>query len=175
MSLKVKNGLIHALTYLLSGTGMALIIAFQYISDRNPMPAWAKVTIPCLLALLIAFLIYWKAIKDKINRKLVAIETAKELGKAGQTNTVVANILEVMGIVVPIALIAAIFCIGGKWLTQTGVVLFEIIGMFSIIVIGNIVCDSNKKEELRKKEQEAAEKLADKIAEKVENLPKKYE
>lgn len=175
MSLKFKNGLIKALTYTLSLTGTALIIAFQYISDRNPMPAWAKVTVPCLLGLLIAFLIYWKTIKDKINRKLTAIETAKELGKAGQTNTIVANILEVFGFVIPMILVASIFCIGGKWLNQTGVVLFEILGMFSITVMGNICCDMNKKEELRKKEQEQAEEFADKIADKVANLPKKYE
>lgn len=175
MSLKLKNGLIKALTYTLSLTGTALIIAFQYISDRNPMPTWAKVTVPCLLGLLIAFLIYWKTIKDKINRKLTAIETAKELGKAGQTNTIVANILEVMGFVVPLILVASIFCVGGKYLTQTGIVMFEILGMFTISVIGNICCDANKKEELRKKEQEQAEAFADKIAEKVEKLPKKYE
>lgn len=175
MSVKFKNGLIKALTYTLSLTGTALIIAFQYISKKNPMPTWAKVTVPCLLGLLIAFLIYWKSIKDKINRKLTAIETAKELGKPGQTNTIVANILEVLGIVIPIALIASIFCVGGKYLTQTGIVLFEVLGMFMITVIGNICCDANKKEELRKKEQEQAEALADKIAEKVSKLPKKYE
>lgn len=175
MSVKLKNGLIKALTYTLSGTGTALIIAFQYISDRNPMPTWAKVTVPCLLGLLIAFLIYWKSIKDKINRKLIAIETAKELGKAGKTNPLVANILEVLGIVVPIILIASIFCIGGKYLTQTGICLFEIMGMFTITIIGNICCDANKREELRKKEAEQAEALAEKIAEKIDKLPKKYE
>lgn len=175
MSLKLKNGLIKALTYTLSLTGTALIIAFQYISDRNPMPTWAKVTVPCLLGLLIAFLIYWKTIKDKINRKLTAIETAKELGKASQTNTIVANILEVLGFVVPMILVASIFCVGGKYLTQTGIVLFEVLGMFTITIIGNICCDTNKKEELRKKEQEQAEEFADKIADKVAQLPKKYE
>ncbi len=175
MSVKFKNGLIKALTYLLSGTGTALIITFQYISDKNPMPTWAKVTVPCLLGLLIAFLIGWKSIKDKINRKLNAIETAKELGKAGQTNTIVANILEALGFVVPMILVATIFCVGGKYLTQTGVVLFELLGMFLIVVIGNICCDANKREEFRKKEQEQAEKFADKIADKISKLPNKYE
>lgn len=175
MSTKMKNGLIKALTYTISLTGTVLIIVFQYISEKNPMPTWAKVTVPCLLGLMIAFLIYWKTIKEKINRKLIAIETAKEIGKAGQTNTIVANILEVMGFVVPLILIASIFCIGGKYLTQTGIVLFEILGMFTVTIIGNICCDANKKEELRQKEAEQAEALADKIAEKIDKLPKKYE
>jgi len=175
MSTKLKNGLIKALTYTLSLTGSVIIIVFQYISEKNPMPSWAKVTVPCLLGLLIFFLVYYKSIKEKINRKLIAIETAKEMGKAGQTNTVVANILEVMGIVIPVALIAAIFVIGGKYLTQTGIVLFEMLGMFTITIIGNIVCDSNKKEELRKKEQEQAEALANSIAKQIDSLPKKYE
>ena len=175
MSLKFKNGLIKALTYTISLTGTVLIVVFQYITKSNPMPTWCKVTVPCLLALLIAFLIYWKTIKEKINRKLIAIETAKEIGKAGTTNTIVANILEVMGFVIPLALIASIFCIGGNYLAKTGVVLFEILGMFSITIVGNIICDANTKEELRKKEQEQAEALADQIASKLEKLPKKYE
>lgn len=175
MSAKVKNGLIKALTYTLSLSGTVVVVVFQYITEKNPMPTWAKVTVPCLLALLISFLIYYKSIKEKINRKLVAIETAKEIGKEGKTNSIVANILETMGVVIPLALIAAIFVVGGKYLTQTGLVLFEILGMYCVVIIGNICCDFNTKEELRKKEQEQAEKLADVIAEKIEKFPKKYE
>ena len=79
MNLKLKNGLIKCFTYLLSISGMALIVIFQYFTSNNPMPTYAKIAVPCLLALLIFFLIYYKSIKEKINRKLIAIETAKEI------------------------------------------------------------------------------------------------
>jgi len=167
MDLKFKNGLIKAFCYLLSCTGMAVIVVFQYFANNNPMPTWAKIAVPCLLALLILFLVYYKSIKEKINRKLIAIETAKEMGKAGQTNTIVANILEVLGIVVPLLLIATIFVVGGQYLVRTGTVLFEILGMYMVIVIGNIICDTNTKQELKQKELEEAEKMADSIADKI--------
>lgn len=175
MNTKLKNGLIKAFTYLLSLSGMAVVVVFQYFTNNNPMPTWAKVVVPCLLALLIAFLVYYKSLKQKINRKLIAIETAKELGKRGKTGSVVANLLETMGIVIPLLLISAIFVIGGQYLQRTGVVLFEILGMYTVIIIGNICCDFNTKEEIKKKEAAMAEDLANKVAEKIENLPKKYE
>lgn len=175
MSVKVKNILIKVIAYLLSGTGMALVAVFQYFSDHNPMPTWLKVTIPCMIALLILFLVYYKALKQKINRKLTAIETAKELGKTGETNSIIANLLEVIGIIIPLALISGIFVLGGQYLVKTGTILFEMLGMYLIIVIGNICCDINTKEELKKKELEKAEELTNKIADKINNLPKKYE
>lgn len=175
MNLKLKNGLIKAFTYLLAGTGTILVVIFQYFTHNNPMSTGAKITVPCLLALLIVFLVYYKSLKQKINRKLIAIETAKELGKSAKTNSVVANLLETMGVVVPLLLISGIFVIGGEYLVRTGVVLFEILGMYSVIIIGNILCDSNTKQELEKRELEQVEKLADNIASKINKLPKKYE
>ena len=175
MNIKLKNGLIHALSYLLAGSGMVAIIVFQYFTKKNPMPTWAKVTIPCLLGLLIAFLVYFKSLKARINRKLIAIETAKELGKPTKTNSIVANLLETIGIVVPLLLIGLIFIIGGEYLVKTGQVLLEILAMYTVIIVGNIICDTNTKQENAKKELEKAEELAGKIANKIENLPKKYE
>lgn len=174
MSVKTKNILIKVFAYLLSGAGMITISVFQYFADSNPMPTWLKVTIPCMIALLILFLVYYKSLKDKINRKLTAIETAKELGKAGETNVIIANILEVIGIIVPLALISGIFILGGQYLVKTGTILFEMLGMYLVIVIGNIACDMNTREELKRKEKEKAEELVNKIAEKIENLPKDY-
>lgn len=175
MSVKLKNGLIHAFTYLLAGTGTVAILVFQYFTKENPMPTWCKITVPCLLALLIFFLIYYKSLKARINRKLIAVETAKEMGKAGATNTIVANLLETMGVVVPLLLIGLIFIIGGQYLVKTGQVLLEIMGMYAVVIVGNIICDSNTKQELAKKELEMANKLAEQVADKIENLPKRYE
>ena len=174
MSTKLKNGLIKAFAYLLSISGMAVIIIFQYITTKNPAPVAIKIAIPCMIALLIFFLVYYKTLKDKINRKLIAIETAKELGTAGKTNPIVANLLETIGIVIPLGLIAGIFVVGGEYLTRTGLVLFEILGMYVIIIIANIICDFNTKQELKKQELEKAEALADKVAEKLKDF-KGYE
>lgn len=175
MSVKLKNGLIKAFCYLLSVGGMAAVVVFQYFTEENPMPTGCKIAVPCLIGLLIFFLVYYKSLKDKINRKLMAVETAKELGKAGKTNTIVANLLETMGVVIPLLLIALIFVVGGDYLRQTGVVLFEILGLFTITIIGNIICDSNTKQELKEQELKKAEELAEKLANKIENLPKRYE
>ena len=175
MSTKLKNALIKAFTYTLSLSGMAVVVIYQYIANNNPMPTWMKIVVPCLLALLIAFLVYYKSIKERINRKLIAVETAKELGKKGQTSSVVANLLEVIGIAIPLLLIATIFVVGGNYLVRTGVVLYEILGLYCIIVVGNIFCDSNTKEEIKKKEAQKSEQLAETIAKKLDDLPKKYE
>lgn len=175
MSVKVKNTLIKVITYLISVTGMALIAVFQYCSENNEMPTGVKITIPAMIAVLILFLVYYKSLKQKISRKLNAIETAKELGNSGETNVITANLLEVIGVIVPLALISGIFVIGGKYLVKTGVVLFEMLGMYSVIVIGNICCDANEKEEIKKRELEKAEELTNKIADKINNLPKRYE
>lgn len=174
MNTKLKNGLIKAFTYILSLSGMVAVIVFQYITKKNPMPTWSKITVPCLIGLLIAFLVYYKSLKQKINRKLIAIETAKELGQTGTTNSVVANLLETMGVVIPLLLIALIFVIGGAYLVKTGQVLFEMLGLYTIIIVGNIVCDSNTKQELQKKELEQSEAMADKVAEKLSKI-KRYE
>lgn len=175
MNTKLKNALIKVFTYLLSGSGMVVIMVFQYFSNKNPMPTWAKITVPCLIALLIFFLVYYQTLTAKINRKLTAIETAKELGQAGKTNSVVANLLETIGVVIPVALIGGIFIVGGQYLVKTGVVLFEMLAMYVVVIIGNVICDMNTKEELKKQQREKAEEFAEKVASKIENLPKKYE
>lgn len=175
MNSKLKNALIKVFTYLLSGSGMVTIMVFQYFTKSNPMPTWAKITIPFLIAILIFFLIYYKTLTAKINRKLTAIETAKELGQAGKTNSVVANLLETIGVVVPMILIGGIFIIGGQYLVKTGIVLFEILAMYVVVIIGNVICDVNTKEELKKEQREKAEEFAEKVASKIEKLPKKYE
>ena len=175
MNTKLKNALIKVFTYLLAGSGTVVILVFQYFSKNNPMPTWAKVAIPCLLALLILFLIYYKPLTAKINRRLTAIETAKELGTSGRTNSVIANLLETIGVVVPLLLVGGIFIIGGKFLVKTGYVLLEILAMYVVVIIGNVICDVNTKEELKKQQREQAEQFAEKVASKVSNLPKKYE
>jgi len=175
MNTKLKNALIKVFTYLLAGAGTVVILVFQYFSKKNPMPTWAKVTIPCLLALLILFLIYYKPLTAKINRKLTAIETAKELGNPGRTNSIVANLLETIGVVVPLLLVGGIFIIGGQFLVKTGYVLLEILAMYVVVIIGNVICDVNTKEELKKQQRQQAEQFAEKVASKIEKLPKKYE
>ncbi len=175
MSVKVKNILIKIFTYFLSGAGMITIAVLQYFSENNPMPTWLKITVPCMIVLLILFLVYYKALKTKINRKLVAIETAKELGKVGETNVVIANLLETIGIIIPLAIIGGIFVLGGQYLGKIGILLFEMLGMYLFVLIGNIICDFNKREDFKKKELAKTEELADKIVDKIENLPKKYE
>ena len=137
MSCKVKNLIIRIITYLLSGLGMAAILIFQYFTIKNPMPTWAKVTVPILIALLVAFLVYYKAIKEKINRKLIAIETAKEIGKAGETNSIVSSLLETIGVVIPLALIGML--IMGIILmfsfSSTAYLIYSIIGIALFMII----------------------------------------
>ena len=175
MSVKIKNALIKTFTYLLAGGGIVAILVFQYFSHNVSMPTWIKIIIPCLLALLITFLVCYKSIKEKINRRLIAVETAKELGKPGKTGSIMSNLLEAIGIIVPMILISAIFIIGGQYLVRTGIVLLEMLAIYLIVIIGNIICDANKRAEMKRKELEKTEAFANTIADKIENLPKKYE
>lgn len=175
MSVKTKNVLIRLISWLLAGGGMVLITIFQYFSTKNQAPIAIKIAVPALLGLLIAFLVYYKSIKAKISRKLTAIQTAKELGQVGQTNTIVANLLDTLGVVLPLLLIGAIFVIGGKYLVMIGAILFEILGLYSIIIVGNVLCDNNKNQELKEKEANEQLKMAESIATKIEETIKKYE
>ncbi len=83
--------------------------------------------------------------------------------------------MEAIGVIVPLLLVGGIFILGGQFLVKTGYVLLEILAMFVVVIIGNVICDMNTKEELKKQQREKAEQFAEKVASKVSNLPKKYE
>ena len=167
MSAKTKNIIIQSIAYVLFLGLILYIVIVQYI-QKLEIPKLQKIALPSLIAVLVLFLVFYKKIKEKIARKLSAIETAKELGNAGTTNSVTVCILESLGVVVPVALLAAIFLVGGSYLKEIGKILVECLLIYLLPFAGNIWCKCNIKAEMIEKKTQADEKLAEKIASKMQ-------
>jgi hypothetical protein len=176
MSVKLQNLLIKIFTWTLALGGMVYLFVKQYMESPG-VSIVVKIGLPVLVAFWILFMKYYKSWQQSMERKLIAIATAGELGKVGATGPVVANILDSMGLVVPTAIMALIFVVGGQFLFQTGIMLFEVLALYMLPVIGKIIRDKNSRAEaLReesKKENALADVMADKIANKIQQNPKK--
>lgn len=167
MSAKTKNMIIQSISYTLFLGLIGYIVIVQYI-QKLEIPKLQKIALPSLISVLVLFLVFYKKIKEKIARKLSAIETAKELGNAGTTSSVTVCILESLGVVVPVALLAAIFLIGGSYLKEIGKILVECLLIYLLPFAGNIWCKCNIKAEMIEKKTQADDKLAEKIASKMQ-------
>lgn len=167
MSAKTKNIIIQSIAYALF-LGLILYIVIVQYMQKLEIPKLQKIALPSLIAVLVLFLVFYKKIKEKIARKLSAIETAKELGNAGTTSSVTVCILESLGVVVPVALLATIFLIGGSYLKEIGKILVECLLIYLLPFAGNIWCKCNTKAEMIEKKTQADDKLAEKIASKMQ-------
>lgn len=167
MRAKTKNILIQSVAYTLFFAFVLYVVIVQYI-QKLEIPRLQKIALPSLLSILILFLVFYKKIKEKIARKLAAIETARELGATGTTSSVSICILESLGVVVPVALLATIFLLGGSYLKEVGKILVECLLAYLLPFAGNIWCKCNTKAESIEQKVEAEDKLAEKIANKMQ-------
>jgi hypothetical protein len=166
MSVNFQNWLIKWFTWTLALGGMVWLFVKQYIESPG-VKITAKIGIPVLVAFYILWDKYYKSWQQSMERKLIAITTAGELGKVGSTGPVVANIIDVMGIIVPVATISVIFIIGGAFLQRTGILLLEVLALYMIPVIGKIIRDKNSRDAALKAEAQKDDQLAEKVANKM--------
>lgn len=167
MRAKTKNIIIQSISYALFFGLVLYIVIVQYI-QKLEIPKLQKIALPSLLSVLIVFLVFYRKIKERIARKLSAIATAKELGATGTTSSVTICILESLGVVIPLSLLAVIFLIGGNCLKEIGKILLECLLFYLFPFAGNIWCKCNIKAEMIDKKVEAEDKLAEKIANKMQ-------
>lgn len=118
-----------------SGVGIALALDSWLIYDgfvSQDVAYQHKIGFIGLMLLFIVFMIVWKWLNDKINRRLQAIETANELGVVGQTSLVVKTLLNFVGLIIPLILVGGMFYYVGAYFNQVGGVILKI-GLIMII------------------------------------------
>jgi 3-deoxy-D-manno-octulosonic-acid transferase len=167
MSVKMQNTLIDILSRLLSVGGTVYILTSQYINSKVEVGLSVKIAIPTIIVVIFIFNLHYKSWQQGVERRLIAITTAQELGKAGTTKPVTAVFLDAFGIIVPMAMYATLFVIGGKFLQVTGIVLFECLAVYMIRLVGKVLMTINNNEELQAQEKQQAEEMAEKVADKV--------
>lgn len=167
MNAKTKNAIIQTISYTLFLAFVLYVVIVQYL-QKLEIPKLQKIALPSLICSLILFLVFYKKLKEKVTRKLIAIDTAKEMGNVGTSSSVTICFLESLGVIVPIALLAAIFLMGGIYLKEIGKILLECLLVYLLPFAGNMWCKSNTKAELLEKQTQAEDKLAEKIAEKLQ-------
>jgi hypothetical protein len=172
-SVNLQNWLIKWFTWIVALSGMIYLFVTQYM-NKPGISITVKIGLPILFAFYILWDKYYKSWLQGVERKLIAITTAGEMGKVGATGPIAANVLDVMGLVVPIANIAIIFIIGGQFLYHTGILLLEVLALYMIPVVGKIIRDKNSRDEALKEEAKKDEELAEKVAEKMADKIKLY-
>ena len=120
-----------------------------------------------LMILFVLFLIAWKWINDKINRKLQAIETANEMGVVGQTSLLVKTLLNFIGLIIPLVLVGGMFYYVGSYFNQVGGVILKV-GLIMIIpMITYYIYEYMKRNELIAKTNAEKESLIKGVADEV--------
>jgi hypothetical protein len=156
--------------WLLALAGILYVLMSQYF-DSPEVTLSVKIAIPSIITFLIIWNLNYKAWQQGVERKLIAIATASELGKVGSTGIMMGVFLDAFGLIVPIAMIATLFIIGGDFLKITGIMLFECLACYSLVLIGKILTGINSNDATRKqeaqKDDQFAEKVADKMAQKI--------
>jgi len=147
--------------------GILWVLIKEYLNSTDGPSLPVKIAIPSIVTVLFIFNVYYKSWAQSIERKLIAIATADELGKASLTSAFTAVFLDALGIIVPTTLYATLFLIGGNFLVSVGKMLFICLALYMVPLFGKIIVRINTKEEIRKKEEENRKKMADEVAEKV--------
>lgn len=163
---KLKGMLINFLACAAAISGGFMCTYFQYISDMEIKQS-AKIAVPIILSTIIIFLIVMRKLGESINRKLTAIETAKEVGAVGTSNVIWVRLLKSMEFIVPAALLGVMFIIAGQCLTKVGWLLLEYLGFYGITIVANIFTDNMTKAELIASEQRKQDEFVDAVAKKV--------
>lgn len=164
---KLINFAIHILSLALSLTGVSLVCVFQYFAKAE-MTTTVKIAFPLLIAGMIVTLTAYGWLKKKIDRRLQAIETAKELGQVGTTGSISKNLLGAIGLILPLIWVAVILVVIGDNATHTGIVLFEIIGILQINTFGNIICDANTRNAIINEQVAQEGEFANIVAQKLQ-------
>lgn len=126
-----------------------------------------KLGFVALMILFVLFMIVWRYVSKKIDRKLQAIATANELGAVGQTSLWYATILDWIGIVVPITLVGGLFYYVGAYFNQVGGAILKMALVMVIPIGADLISKMMLRNEMIMKSQEQQQTLVKNVADEV--------
>ena len=120
-----------------------------------------------LLILFVLFIVAWKWLNDKINRRLQAMETANEMGVVGQTSLLVKTLLNFVGLIIPLVLVGGMFYYVGSYFNQVGGVILKVALITLIPMITYYIYEYMKRNELIAQQNADKENLIKGVADEV--------
>ena len=163
---KIKQLLIKFIGWGASSILITVVLIFQ-LFIKTEVPSYVKIGVPALMAGLIIFFVLYKYLKEFINRKLTAAETAKTLG---HTVSPIYSVLSDCLIVVPLALVATLFLIIGPWARTVGLILLECSGLLQFGFVSNVITQIGKNNLINQSELEKMQANNIAIAKEVKKI-----
>ncbi len=126
-----------------------------------------KISIGVILGIFLMFRIFFPRIKNIVNRKITAYETAKEIKVSGRSSVIFINFLKLFEILFPEITLLILLSL---FVSLNVSVYFILILIASVIpMLANIIVDLN----LRKEAKKLKEKEQDDLAHKIANIKEK--
>lgn len=118
--------------------------------------------------LMLLYSVIANRVRDVINRKIQAYDTAKELNAVGRSSVVGVHILKTIDFICPEIILLLVLCFALSF----EIALYFIFILISMIIpiIGNIICDKRARAEAKQKEKEKMQAQANATAEAVAEL-----
>lgn len=163
---KMKQLIVKVVGWGASSSLIAVILTFQ-LFVKTEVPNYVKIGVPALIAALVVFAICCRYLREFINRKLIAAETAKQLG---HTVSPVLTFLNDCVITVPILLVSIIFLLVGIWSHTIGLILLECAGLLQFGFVSNIIARIGANNYIKQTELEKIEANNVAIAKEVKKI-----
>lgn len=170
INVKIKNLVIHLSTW--SMALIAIVAAITMFVLTNPLEnaivqitTGKKIGLAVLLAVYIVYNLLKTRILALINRRLQARENAIELQAEGRSSIIWNNFLRIFEWLFPEVILLSILCLFISWSVSSFIIVMLV--SLTIPFLGNIECDFNIRREAKKRKQEADQKLANMVADKL--------
>lgn len=167
ISARFKNFFIHLNTWLMCLLAIGLSIATfimvnPLVAEKVTINIPRKVGIGVLLGCLVLHHLFSNKILTLINRRIQAYETTKESNIVGRSSVVFTNFLKLFEILFPEMLVLGLLC----YCVSFNIAIYFLIILVSTFIpmVGNIRCDINTRNEIKRKQEIEKDLLAQKVA-----------
>ena len=171
-SVKYKNTWLHLNSWLITISLLVVSITGFIMDDPLIIETVIintprKISIGVILGIFLMFRIFFPRIKNIVNRKITAYETAKEIKVTGRSSVIFINFLKLFEILFPEITLLILLSL---FVSLNVSVYFILILVASVIpMLANIIVDLN----LRKEAKKLKEKEQDDLAHKIANIKEK--
>lgn len=167
---KFKNFFIHLNTWLMCLLAIGLSVATfimvnPLVAEKVTINIPRKVGIGLLLGCLILHHLFSNKLLKVINRRIQAYETTKESNIVGRGSVLFTNFLKLFEILFPEMLILGLLC----YCVSFNIAIYFLIILVSTFIptLGNVRCDINIRNEIKRNQEIEKDLLAEKTAEKL--------
>lgn len=170
LSAKFKNFFIHLNTWLMCLLTITLSIATfilvnPLVAEEVTINLSRKISIGAILVALIIYHLFANKLLTIINRRIQAYETAKESNIVGRGSVLVTNFLKLFEILFPEMLILGLMCA----CVSFNIAIYFLIVLISTFIpmIGNVACDINIRNEIKRKQEIEKDLAAERVAKRL--------